>query len=81
MAEEELKPIIEAINDLATENTLPKNVRIKLEYISEILGDETDMSIKINKVLQDLEEISDDSNLQAFNRTQIWNLISLLESI
>ncbi|MBI4150035.1 UPF0147 family protein [Candidatus Woesearchaeota archaeon] len=79
---EEIQQIIEAINELQGDNTVPKNIKIKLQTIAEILkgGDES-VSIKVNKALDELEEISDDANIQSYTRTQIWNIVSLLESI
>ncbi|MBU0461926.1 MAG: UPF0147 family protein, partial [Nanoarchaeota archaeon] len=38
-----------------------------------------ELSIRINKALSELDEISDDTNLQAYTRTQIWNIASMLE--
>jgi len=37
--------------------------------------------IRINKALHELEEIADDINLQPFTRTQLWNIVSILEKI
>jgi uncharacterized protein (UPF0147 family) len=79
--DEDLRPIIEAMEDFSEDNSVPKNVKTKIETIIGELKSDSDKSIKINKALQELEEISDDSNLQSFNRTQIWNIISLLESV
>jgi uncharacterized protein len=81
MVEEELRAVLDAMAELMDDATVPKNVKSKMDGISKILLEKQDMSIKINKALQGLEEISDDSNLQSFTRTQIWNLISILESV
>lgn len=78
---EDIEPIIESMEEFITDNSVPKNVKLKIQAIIDELKSEADISIKINKALTSLEEISDDSNLQSFNRTQIWNLISLLESV
>ena len=34
---------------------------------------------KINKALHELEEVAEDTNMQPYTRTQIWNVVSLLE--
>jgi uncharacterized protein (UPF0147 family) len=39
------------------------------------------MSLRVDKAQQELEEISADANLQPFTRTQLWNIVSLLETI
>lgn len=79
---EEMTQIIEAINELQNDNTVPKNIKIKLQSIANILNaEEENVSIKVNKALDELEEISDDVNIQSYTRTQLWNIVSLLESI
>lgn len=75
------KEVIEAINELLDDNTLPKNVREKLNNIISHLKGSGEMSLKIDKALHDLEGISEDSNLQAYTRTQVWNIVSMLESL
>jgi len=47
----------------------------------DILNGKTDLSIRINKALNELDEIADDTNIQSYTRTQIWNIVSLLEKI
>ncbi|MFH1063710.1 MAG: UPF0147 family protein [Candidatus Woesearchaeota archaeon] len=81
--DEKIGNIIESLEELANDNTVPRNVKSKVEEIVSILKEENgeDMSMKINKVLSTLDEISDDTNIQAYTRTQIWNIASLLEMI
>lgn len=81
MKEDDLNGIIEALKELQDDKTIPKNVRNRLLRIESILKEGTEASIKVNKALDELEEIQSDSNLQSFTRTQIWNIASLLESI
>ena len=79
---EEMTQIIEAISELQNDNTVPKNIKTKLQSVSIILqGKDEEMSIKVNKALDELEELSDDANIQSYTRTQLWNIVSLLESI
>lgn len=82
MVEEVFNQILEVIDQIKEDKAVPKNIVIKLNQIIEILNNEDgDMYIRIDKVLQELEEITSDSNLQPFIRTQLWNITSLLESI
>ena len=53
----------------------------KINNMIGILGDDSDLSIRVNKVLNGLDEISDDTNMQAYTRIQILNIASLLETI
>jgi uncharacterized protein (UPF0147 family) len=73
--------ILETLEELTGDDTIPRNVKAKLGDILSRLKTDEDMSIKINKALNELDEISSDTNLQAYTRTQIWNIASLLESL
>jgi len=72
--------VVDVLKELTEDATLPRNVKERLEVAIEILEENIDPSLKINKVLHQLEEIVDDKNLQSYSRTQIFNIISLLES-
>jgi uncharacterized protein (UPF0147 family) len=77
----EVEGILEAIHDLREDNTVPKNLKNKLGNVTNILKEDTELSIKINKALNELEDVSDDVNLQPYVRTQIWNIVSMLETV
>jgi len=72
------EPLLEELKD---DVTVPKNVRLKIEKVIEVLKSNMEMSIKVSKVLNELEEIADDVNLQSYTRTQVWDIISTLEKI
>lgn len=80
--DERITNIIDALEELTEDNTVPRNVKCKISDIIAILkGDGEDLSIKVNKVLSELDDISDDMNIQPYTRTQIWNIASMLEMI
>ena len=81
MVNKEIENIVVMLNGLNDDNTVPKNVRMKIGTTIKILNDDTEMEIKVSKVLSELEEIADDVNLQSYTRTQIWDAISALEKI
>ena len=82
MAEDDaLAGIVEALQELQEDNTVPRNIKTKIQAIIDILNDDTEKSIKVNKSLSELDEIADDVNLQQYTRTQIWNIVSMLETI
>ena len=74
--------VIEILSLMNKDNTVPKNVKQKLQDINDILNNGTeDMALRINKILQELDDLSEKSNIPEYTRTQIWNLASLLETI
>lgn len=74
--------VIETLGLIKEDNSVPKNVREKVSNSILVLKEkDLDVGIKINKSLQELDDISEDPNIPAYTRTQIWNVVSLLESI
>jgi len=74
--------VTEIIRQIEDDKSVPKNVVVKLHEICAILNNEDeDRYIRIDKALQQLENITDDTNLQPFIRTKIWNISSILESL
>lgn len=78
--QDEIYEITDSIKELSEDPVLPKNIKTRFDEMADILKDNTDVSLRIHKVLQVLEEVVEDKNLQTFTRTQIYNLISMLES-
>jgi uncharacterized protein (UPF0147 family) len=69
------------LNELKDDATVPKNVRQRIEGVIELINGDLALPIKVSRVLNELEEIVDDVNLQQYTRTQIWNIVSMLEKI
>lgn len=72
---------IENLQELENDSNIAKNIKIKIKNIINMLKEDTELSIKINKALNELDEISNEPNLEAYTRTQIWNVVSILEKI
>ncbi len=63
------------------QQTVPRNIRDKCLASIDILNNHKDpVDIRINAVISHLDEISNDPNIPMYTRTQIWNIVSLLES-
>ena len=81
MENKEIDAVLSVLNELKEDHAVPKNVRLKIEDAVNILKGDTETEIKSSRVLSKLEEIAEDVNVQPYTRTQIWDLISLLEKI
>ena len=77
----EVDVVVASLNEIQEDSTVPKNVRTKIESIINALKEDTELSIKVNKALNVLDELASDVNLQAYTRTQIWNIMSVLEKL
>lgn len=81
MSREKLSQAIAILDQIYEDKTVPKNVKEAVKNAKAALENESlEESIRINKALHELEKISEDPNVSAFTRTQIWNVVSLLES-
>lgn len=81
MTKGQINDIIGVLEDLENDSSVPRNVKDKIKNTIEALKEEKDLKISVNKALHELDEIADDPNLQPYTRTQIWNIVSLLEKI
>ena len=76
---EEVKEIIEILEELQSDSSVPKNVKEKIEITINALKEDNELKLCVNKALHELDEIADDPNLESYARSQIWNVVSLLE--
>ena len=76
-----INDVIDLLIEISNDSETPKNVKEKMVHVTEILKNGDDDSMKINKALHELDEIVNDNNMQQFARTQIWNVVSLLEKV
>jgi|TARA_B100001964_G_scaffold197975_1_gene223343 hypothetical protein len=81
MEHKEFESIEPVLAELKDDITVPKNVRMRIEKVIEVLNNNLEISIKVSKALNELEELADDVNLQSYTRSQIWTIISVLEKV
>ena len=78
---ERFKSIIEALTELQNESGVPRNVKEGICDTISALKDDAEPQIKVHKALNLLEELAEERNLQPYTRTQLFNMVSLLEMI
>lgn len=70
------------LNEIINDRSVPKNIRSAIEDVkNRLLDEKTETDIKINATISILDEICNDINMPVYTRTQIWNIVSLLESM
>ena len=77
----ELDTVVNSLSEVQEDATVPRNVRAQIQAILNTLKEDTELVIKANKALNELDEIANDVNLQSYTRTQIWNIMSMLEKL
>lgn len=74
--------VISLIQQVASDRSVPRNIRTKCEDSVKILQDEKeDPAIRVNTVISSLDEVSNDPNIPTYTRIQVWNIVSLLEGV
>ncbi|MEK6835429.1 MAG: UPF0147 family protein [Nanoarchaeota archaeon] len=78
MVSKEIENILLALNFIKEDEGVPRNIRSKINETICCLNENKEFSLKIDKILQDLDEISTDPNLPIYTRVEILNMIGLL---
>ncbi len=74
---DEINKLLEEINN---DRSVPKNIRTLVQDARKNLDNpKIEKAVKINTAISILDEVSNDPNIPTYTRTQIWNIVSLLE--
>lgn len=77
----EVRDISGMVENLVNDTTIPKNIRKALSEAKTRLDSGEEKSVKVSAAIYLIESISDDINMPAHARTQIWAIMSALESL
>ena len=78
---EELSDIIEMVDGIISDNSVPKNIRKTLSDAKIRLEGEEELTVRVSAAIYLIESISEDINMPPHARMQIWAIMSALESI
>ena len=81
MSEEKVQNIVEYLDEMKSDSTVPRNVKSKMDEVILILNDDSDLSMRIDKAVHIFDKLNDDVNIDSFTRTQLWNVVSLIEAL
>jgi uncharacterized protein (UPF0147 family) len=74
--------VIPLIQQIANDRTVPRNIRTKCEdSIKTLQNEKGDAAVRVSTVISTMDDISNDPNIPMYTRTQVWNIVSLLESV
>ena len=78
---EQLPHVLQLLEQVAMDRTVPRNIRTSAEQVAEsIKNDKQPMDLRISSAIHTLDEVSNDPNIPLYTRTQIWNIVSMLEN-
>ena len=84
MADVELKikQIMDVLDQLAEDTSVPRNIRRGATDAKALLTKKTDaLDVRVASAIFILDELANDPNIPLHGRTQIWNIISQLETV
>ena len=77
----DIQSICSLLDQIKNDRSVPKNIRSSVEIaMTSLTDDKKEMPVRINSAISILDEISNDPNIPMYTRTQIWNVVSMLES-
>ena len=79
--EKKISEIIETMDMLMDDMSIPKNIKKAIQDAKDKLMEKGDPVLRASSAIYTLEGVSEDINLPIHARTQIWNIVSSLETI
>ncbi len=73
--------IADMMGALVADTTIPKNIRKAISEAKGRLESDEELNVKVSAAVYLVESISDDINMPAHARTQVWAILSALESL
>lgn len=76
----DVEPINKLLEEIKADRSVPRNIRNLVMEAQKSLNDQKqDPNVRINTAISILDEVSNDTNIPTYTRTQVWNIVSLLE--
>ena len=80
--ETRLKQIMDVLDQLADDSSVPRNIRRgATEAKDRLMHKEEALDIRSASAVMILDELANDPNIPLHGRTLIWNIISQLETV
>ncbi len=76
-----VEEIIELINGVIEDSSVPKNIRKAMSEAKERLRTDDEQVVKVSAAIYSLESVAEDVNMPPHARMQIWSIMSELESL
>lgn len=81
MTEQRVGEIIQLMDLIIEDTSVPKNIRKVVGEAREHLKSNEELPTRLSSAVQALVGVSEDINMPMHARTQIWTVLSALESI
>ena len=78
---EEVNYVAELMDSVIEDTSVPRNIRKALDDAKQKILSQEKMDVAITSAIYILDDISNDINMPSHARTEIWQIISELETI
>jgi uncharacterized protein len=78
---DDMEVVIDLMEGVIEDTSVPRNIRKAVEDAKQKLEGEKDSGVSVTSAMYLLEDISNDINMPSHTRTEIWQIISELETI
>ena len=75
---DEIKSVITTLENIKEDETVPKNVRLMIIKTLISINEHKELNLTVDRVIEDLDEVSSDANLPVYTRIEIMNIIGIL---
>jgi uncharacterized protein (UPF0147 family) len=80
--DERIKQASSVLSMISEDSTTPRNIRrAAKEALDTLNANGQTQAVRAAQAISLLDEISQDTNMPAYTRTRIWNIVSILEVI
>ncbi len=78
-----IEPVVKLLTDIIEDRTVPRNIRAAVDEAKKNLteDDGRDWDVRVSTAISILDEITNDPNIPSYTRIQVWNIVTMLESL
>ncbi|MDO8647472.1 MAG: UPF0147 family protein [Candidatus Diapherotrites archaeon] len=78
---QELTAVSELMEAVLSDTSVPRNIRAVVDEALKKISSLEEKAVAVSTAIYQLDDISNDINMPSHTRTEIWGIISELESI
>lgn len=81
MTDDKVKEIVSLMDMVIDDTSVPKNIRKVVQDARVHLKSQEELTTRISSAIYSLDGVDEDINMPMHARTQIWTILSALESM
>ena len=78
---DEIKTVVSTLENIKDDETVPRNVRFWINKTLISINEQKELNMTVDRVIEELDEVSNDANLPVYTRIEIMNIIGILGRI